>query len=502
MLLINSGRSTVQAEEAVHPVSDTCKTAVRVNRNSGRSAENFLGIEYIVDLLVLQKSVSVNTRAGNIEVSSGKRSSGRNFISDLVLEVTGDLGNCGQIHTVGSSAERSILNSHSFNRTVTCTLTDTKHRAVDGSATVKPSSGSIGNDLIEVVVTVPLQETGGKSRIMRKTVDNTRNASGKRRAGIAYAKSHSITSTKLNIYLGILAQLTKLLGKGNNKSVEVSSCNIFKMATGTNTLIKNALNNAKVLIHSLLTVKSHLIIYMIVGAGNENTRLLNSQLLNKLKILFICSDPACYLGKLISQIHTFLKSPTVLLGVNEELTLTDQTLGTSQLMEQLEYINDLLHGKRRSGLLTVTESSIGHPDLVGSIHGNKAVVKCHLRNSIVFKKMPVKIGRLSVLKRELIVRLLQKISAVRELQDRLRIVKLIVHNNISLYIIQDYFVLIHRGVSRDHPRHPKNITLTAQSDTKIASTAIIAPSAALLRFGENRQRAPQPTIRYGIKNIG
>ena len=57
---------------AVYPIRNACKAAVCINCNCGRSAEDILCIEDVIDLGVLQKSVCVDARSRNVEVTSHK----------------------------------------------------------------------------------------------------------------------------------------------------------------------------------------------------------------------------------------------------------------------------------------------------------------------------------------------------------------------------------------------------------------------------------------------
>ena len=83
---------------------------------------------------------------------------------------------------------------------------------------------------------------------------------------------------------------------------------------------------------------------MVVGAGDEYTRFLKTDALNKLEILLVCSDLRGYLRKFVAQSHTFLDRAAILFGIYEEFALSDKTLGSAETVKKLENINDLLNG--------------------------------------------------------------------------------------------------------------------------------------------------------------
>lgn len=67
-------------------------------------------------------------------------------------------------------------------------------------------------------------------------------------------------------------------------------------------------------------------------------------------------------------------------------------------MKKLVDIDYLIDGKRRRGLLTVTESRIGDPYLFRHVHRSLSEVERDLRYAVVVEKVAEKVGLLHVLK--------------------------------------------------------------------------------------------------------
>jgi hypothetical protein len=88
----------------VDPVSYSGKPRCLSDLNCGRTVEKLLGVEYVVYLLVLEKSVGVDARAGNVKVFAHKGGHRRNVVSHLALEVVCNVGDSRGVHTVKASS--------------------------------------------------------------------------------------------------------------------------------------------------------------------------------------------------------------------------------------------------------------------------------------------------------------------------------------------------------------------------------------------------------------
>ena len=79
---------------------DTCQTRGIGNSAQYRTVQEFLGVEDIVDLLVLKQSVCMDAGSGHVKVLAHKRGSGRNLITDFLLIVLCQLRDHTGIHAV------------------------------------------------------------------------------------------------------------------------------------------------------------------------------------------------------------------------------------------------------------------------------------------------------------------------------------------------------------------------------------------------------------------
>ena len=76
---------------AVDPVCDSGSSGSIGNGNLNRAVQEFLGIKYIIDFLIFQKSVGMDTSSCYIEVLSNERSSFRYVVANLFLIVLSKL---------------------------------------------------------------------------------------------------------------------------------------------------------------------------------------------------------------------------------------------------------------------------------------------------------------------------------------------------------------------------------------------------------------------------
>ena len=132
--------------------------------------------------------------------------------------------------------------------------------------------------------------------------------------------------------------------------------------------------------------------------------------MNEGEVFLLCADPCGDLGEFVTESHTSFHSFSVLLGIYEKFTLTDQTVRTAQTGKHFVNVLDLLCGIRCAGLLSVTEGRIRDPDLTGHIEGYATMVEGNLRNFIIGIELSVQVRFLYVLERIFILRLLKQIA--------------------------------------------------------------------------------------------
>jgi hypothetical protein len=87
-------------------------------------------------------------------------------------------------------------------------------------------------------------------------------------------------------------------------------------------------------------------------------------------------------------------------------------------MEQFIQIDNLVYGKRRTGLLAIAECRVRNPDLIWRIHRDNTMIEGDFGNGCIVKQLPVEIGLSDFLKRIAICGLFQKIAFCAEFQHR------------------------------------------------------------------------------------
>ena len=184
------------------------------------------------------------------------------------------------------------------------------------------------------------------------------------------------------------------------------------MAARADAVGKRALDDAEILIERLLARQVHLLEDMIVRAADEDARLLDVRLLNELEIALVGADPRRDLGEFEPRILTGAEGFFILLGIEEEFRLPYEPLGAAEACHELVKIDDLLDREGRGGLLAVAEGGVRHPDLIGHIHGNMAVVEGDLGDGLVVEELAIKVGLLDVLELIAVDGILQKVRFI------------------------------------------------------------------------------------------
>ena len=79
---------------------DTCQTGGVGNSAQYRTVQEFLGIEDIVDFLVLKQSVCMDAGSGYIKVTPDEGGARGNFIAKLYFIQFCDFRNHGRVHAI------------------------------------------------------------------------------------------------------------------------------------------------------------------------------------------------------------------------------------------------------------------------------------------------------------------------------------------------------------------------------------------------------------------
>ena len=82
---------------------------------------------------------------------------------------------------------------------------------------------------------------------------------------------------------------------------------------------------------------------MIVGTAYKYSRFLKAYLLSQLEILLGSPYPACYLGEFIALLKAFINGLLILLCIKEELTHSDNAVGSRKSVKHIKECCHLLH---------------------------------------------------------------------------------------------------------------------------------------------------------------
>ena len=259
-------------------------------------------------------------------------------------------------------------------------------------------------------MSVPFQIFAGNIGVVLQAVDDTGHASGHGGLGVGHAVAHGVAGANLHRDSCLPGQLLQLIDEGHHEAVEIGAGDILQMAAGHNSGIEGILHHSQVVLHALAAVHLHLIEDVIVGAGHQNTRLPDAQILHQLEVLLAGANPCGDLRELQIQSHAPFQSLPILLAVDEELRLADDAIGAAQPVQQLVDLHNLVGGVGLHGLLAVPEGGIGDPDLLRHGHGHPAVVEGHLGHGAVGIHIPLQVGLGHILQRVFIGFLFQQVG--------------------------------------------------------------------------------------------
>ena len=149
-------------------------------------------VEDVVDLLVLHRPVRVDARRGGVEGAADERLGCRDRVLALPLHVLRDLGDRRRVHAVEPAHQPRVLEHQPLQRGVAGPLAVAEQGAVGGGASVQPGRAGVDQDLVEVVVAVPLQPRGRHAGVMGHGMHEARDAARRHRAGVGDAVPHRV----------------------------------------------------------------------------------------------------------------------------------------------------------------------------------------------------------------------------------------------------------------------------------------------------------------------
>ena len=210
--------------------------------------------------------------AGRIEVASDERSARRNGIAHLFFKVVGYIRDDGYVHTVGGTAQGSVLYNHGFQGAVTRAFAYAQKGAVDGGAAVKPCCGGVGDHLVKVVVSVPFELGAGHLGVILQTRDYAGHGARQSNAGVTYTVTESVAGADFYGNTRFARKFHKFDGERHHKAVEVGAGDVLEMAARHDALGQRVLYDAQILVCRLTAGKVHFFENVVIRTAYQNTR--------------------------------------------------------------------------------------------------------------------------------------------------------------------------------------------------------------------------------------
>ena len=258
----------------------------------------------------------MNTGSCHVKVLSCKWCLRRNLISDLFFIILCQFCDHRCIHTIQRTAKLRILKYHRLQRCITGPLPNSEQGTVDTGSAVEPCGTGIAHRLIEIIVSVELNQLAWHACMDSKSVNNPRNTSRNHRSRIIHAIAHCITHTNLDRNLVFLHQIHKFQTKRDNKTVNIRPCNIFQMAPRTHSGFQTFTDDRQIMLHTFFSCHFHFIENVIVRTTYQYASLLHSKLFYQFKILLIGTNPTRNFRKLITLFHTFINRVPIFFAPN------------------------------------------------------------------------------------------------------------------------------------------------------------------------------------------
>src|SRR3990172_1035990 len=113
---------------------------------------------------------------------------------------------------------------------------------------------------------------------------------------------------------------------------------------------------------------------MIVRSRCQDACFFEPHFLDELEITLNSPYPACNLRILITLLKAFSDGFFIFLTVEEEFALTDKSVRSSQFVQEVVQVNNLLNRIRWACLLAISKGCVGNPYLIGRIHWIQSII--------------------------------------------------------------------------------------------------------------------------------
>lgn len=137
------------------------------------------------------------------------------------------------IHSVQTSPELSIFESHGFQRSIASAFSDAEQGTVHAAAAIEPCCCRIADCFIKVIVPMPFQLLRRHARMSGQAINNALYGAGIYSAGKVHSIAHGIACPDFNGNLVLVLQAHQLHTERNDKAENIRAGDVFQMAPGT-----------------------------------------------------------------------------------------------------------------------------------------------------------------------------------------------------------------------------------------------------------------------------
>ena len=137
------------------------------------------------------------------------------------------------------SSELTVLEKHSFKRCVSTSFADSEECGVYACASVHPCGNGVCDGIMKVIMSVPLDLFRKKSAFVSENTHQLAYASRNTSVRERVRNSEGVAGTDLQFHTIALAEIIEVFDERNDEAVNIGSCHIFQVTTGTDPVFKS-----------------------------------------------------------------------------------------------------------------------------------------------------------------------------------------------------------------------------------------------------------------------
>ena len=162
----------------------------------------------------------------------------------------------------------------------------------------------------------------------------------------------------------LLGHSHETIDKRQHKTIDVRACQIFEMAARSHAGLERRVDHLAITIYTFLAaLELELVKDVIVATAGQHAGFFQAGFLYQAKVLLDCANPTRAFRVFVAEFTAFVERLAVVLCVQKELGLTNDTIGPAKTRQHIVDFDHLVDRVGRSRLLAIAKRRVGYDNV-------------------------------------------------------------------------------------------------------------------------------------------